>query len=29
VGLGNKIYIAAGIGNAGGGPELSSVEVLE
>jgi len=29
VGTGNKIYIAAGIGNAGGGPELSSLEVLE
>jgi hypothetical protein len=29
VGFGNKIYIAAGIGNAGGGPELSSLEVLE
>jgi N-acetylneuraminic acid mutarotase len=25
----NKIYIAAGIGNAGGSPELSSMEVLE
>jgi N-acetylneuraminic acid mutarotase len=29
VSLGDKIYIAAGIGNAGGGPELSSLEVLE